>query len=347
VTRAKVAARWRARALSTRLVALVAIVLEILNPARRSGKAIVVSWPPPGARTFGDLFSLIALVDLLTISGFRVDFRLFEPTEFSSKFKQLSLETRRGLVLGWTEMLEIFLSTNPKVDLSFNSSESHASEEIGGRSLLESVITKKSNYVTAATTVLFRLLDRKRKEAFRDHYRKHQMPEAELTGLGLPRDFITCNVRQNHEYREHRNPSDSEIVSDLRMLCEQQPLPIVILTEAESRKRLRTLLKSNLAADFSAGRFLFAPTDSFVSVLRVIWSGRGHFQRRGGGAGMAAIFSPLPYVIVWVGPEEIGNFVLGAAGAPAPWSRRGSQRGVFQGGKAAKQLTQAVAKSVG
>ena len=242
--------------------------------------------------------------------------------------------------------MSFFLGANPLVRIDSSSSRSQQIARPEDKSLLESIIPK-SDFITSTSTMLFRLLNKKSQEDFKNRYHKYRLSDMELIEIGLPTNFVTWNVRQNRQNGLNRNPQVFEIVSDFQTLCEIQPFPIVILTESHGRMRLQELLTSEPRTEkLSRDRLFFANTNSFVSVLRVVWSGKGHFQRRGGGAAMAAIFSSLPYLITYLGPDQIGNFVLGFSGTMAPWSRRGVQRGLLEA-KSERQTREALEKSIG
>lgn len=318
--------RWRARVFLTRADAMFGILFDEFRSLFSKSKQLSVTWPPDRQHGLGEVFAMLVCIRQLSELGWGINLELRRPTNANPSFEGCSEGELDEWFLAARVMTEGMLVGLGGVKVQYTD-ELKKSRPKSVASPLEKILSSSWG-LSPLSTVLFRYSQRKKKGEASVRLNHLGFSKRELVELGLPEFFVSWNVRQNPLYRLSSNPSAEEITADFLALCRAQPLPIVLLTEARERSKVEQILASSPdTSELALQRLVSARSINFWEVLRTVWSSQAYFQRRGGGAGMAAIYSSVPYVILFPNRDLMGRFHIGRKGRLTPWALHGRQIG--------------------
>ena len=320
--------RWRARVFVTRVHALVGICSAQRKVVLSYAEPLRVSWPPERQHGLGEVFAMLVCVRQLAALDFSINLEVVRPSSAFASFERYS-ETELDRWFHQAKLMtERMLKGLDKVAVHFAERRGDAP---GNRPLtsLEQILASSWG-LSPLSTMLYRYSRLRKKGAGATRLDHFKFSKQKLAELGLPEFFVAWNVRQNSSYRLSSNPSEAEVIKDFLALCRAQPLPIVLLSEPDGRSRVVRILTANATtSQLAHNRLITAKTNSYWHVLQTVWSSQAYFQRRGGGAGMAAIYSSIPYIIIFPNRDLMGRFHLGRKNRVAPWAVGGLQTGLI------------------
>ena len=316
-----------ARVIATRAHALVGILFAESRFSRSESARLKITRPPESQHGRGEVFAMLVCIRQLAALDWRITLKIRRPSNAFSSFEAHSESELDNWFNEAKLMTQEMLKDLDYVDLLFSDGEVK-SEDNRIDSPLEGIFSSSWG-LSPLSTVLFRYANLRRKGQTPVHLDNFKFSKGKLSELGLPEFFVSWNVRQNPLYRLSSNPSGKEIISDFLALCRAQPLPIVLLSEPNERSRVAQIL-ANCAetSELAQKRLITAKSINFWQVLQTVWSSQAYFQRRGGGAGMAAIYSSVPYVIIFPNRDLMGRLYLDHDNRITPWARKGLQIGL-------------------
>jgi hypothetical protein len=272
-------------------------------------------------RTYGEVFFRIILIRQLIERGFRLEINIFEPSPSWPKFDIYNDAENHIWFEQVVELVNTFIEESDQISIRRFPVFSGNLPREGTLSSIERIFTQSTPILPFVVLIylLRKLLGRPQPSL---DFRCYALTEMEKSNGGLPDNFISWNVRRNQKYGAQRNPSDAKTIEDFERLCQVQPLPIVLLTEAQSRDDVKLLLIGDQRTRiFAHERLHVADSESFLEVLQTVWASKGYFQTLGGGAGVAAIFSEIPYYMSFPNRELTGGLHVNRRNRTTPWAR--------------------------
>lgn len=117
--------------------------------------------------------------------------------------------------------------------------------------------------------------------------------------------YLTWHVRFN-AYSAARNLTDDEILASFKRVASlDRQAPIVALSSSKGIERLQNVVLSSKLPSNLKSRLLPQPLEGFNGAASLVLGSKFHFQELGGGIGMIAHYSRIPYFQTYLDPGSI------------------------------------------
>jgi hypothetical protein len=230
--------------------------------------------------TFGDFMIVVMLGRFLALSGRRLVLTAVDSTR-RSDWKELDEALQDERIDELLELARYLLPESTKVELTKNYLP------------LSSDINLDSKSFYAAAPYFLDLLITKYKWPIPDSY----LLRADTSDTSEP--YIAWHVRKA-SYDIRRNIISSSIQSDFEILQKRFPgCSVMLISDSaglESAFHALTGSSKPKTQNVGGTKVLAQPIPGFQNAIPAVLGGSFYFQRGGGGIGVAAIFSSIPYI---------------------------------------------------
>ena len=265
--------------------------------------------------TYGDYFIILMIARFVSMSGYKVRFEIIDLYRSGAVWGALNIETQDLFVLDQIKLAQEFLNkdcqiviygkymntptTSLKKEPSLNLDEVHLHTEAfyqWAPYFIHLLIIKYKWPIPAG----FLLEAKNSKPTFR---------------------YVAWNIRKSI-WANHRDTDTNSLIRDFREIRKLYPAhSIMILSNREGTAFAAAELDKSdpTFADLLArGLVILQPNDGFLGGINWVLNSDFYFQRSGGGMGVAAIFSSIPYVQYSI--EKTSFFGHYRNRKIAPWS---------------------------
>ena len=244
--------------------------------------------------TYGDFLQVVMLARYLKASGADVIFTIIDNGQRRHDWKALDSDEQVSLVQDQVELASKLLGAKVQVRPEIVSSGTYTV-------FSDDVLTRSAIYVKTPL-LLNTLIKRSEKPLPQDFLlttgRGNQLAD-NLDRESAP--LVAWNVRKGR-WGPDRNNTQEQVITDFRDIRKLFPSHrIVLLSTPDAIDWVfDILLKSgDLHSDTTEEQILFPqPTTGYLNAMLWLLSADEYFQREGGGMGMTAIFSEVPFLIL-------------------------------------------------
>ena len=243
--------------------------------------------------TYGDYFVILMIARFISMSGHKVRFEIIDQIRSGNVWNALNIEAQDLFVLDQIKLAQEFLTEDCQIVIYgkfMNKSKSPLKKN--SSPILDEIEIYPNSFYKWAPYFLHLLIA------------KHEWPIP--TGFLLEAKskrpefrFVAWNVRKSI-WANYRDTDTSSLFRDFTEIRKLYPAhSIMILSNKEGIDFAVTELKMSdpTFADLLArGIVLTQPNDGFLGGIDWILHSDFYFQRSGGGMGIPAIFSSIPYV---------------------------------------------------
>jgi len=243
--------------------------------------------------TYGDYFVILMIARFVSMSGHKVRFEIIDLIRSGNVWNALNTDTQDLLVLDQIKLAQEFLTEDCQIVIYGKfTNESTYSPKKNLSSIMDEIEIYSNSFYQWAPYFLHLLIA------------KHEWPIP--TGFLLEAKskrpefrFVAWNVRKSI-WANYRDTHLSSLMRDFAEIRELFPAhSIMILSNKEGIDFAVTELKMSdptFGELLAQGIVLTQPNDGFRGGIDWILHSDFYFQRSGGGMGIAAIFSSIPYV---------------------------------------------------
>ncbi len=243
---------------------------------------------------YGEFFQVVMLARYLKASGAEVSFIIIDDGKRRADWEALDLDEQVSLVQDQVELASKLLDAEIEVLTETPNSSSHI--VYGANVLARSAIYDK-------TPLLLNTLIETSEEP---------LPAGFLLPIGWGKElkeeldlqnvpFVAWNVRKGR-WAPDRNNMQEQVITDFRDIRKLFPSHrIVLLSTPDAIDWVFDILleSGDLYSGATEAQILFPqPTTGYINGMPWLLSADEYFQREGGGMGMIAIFSEVPFLMV-------------------------------------------------
>lgn len=270
------------------------------------------SCSPP---TYGDYFIILMIARFISMSGYRVRFEIIDSFRLGAIWEELDEFNQDLFVLDQIKLAQKYLTNKCQIIIYGKFSSKSTLTEQESKPILSNHILVYSNGFYQWAPYFLHLLVKKY------HW---QVPNGFLlksSKVKPLKNYVAWNVRKS-KWANYRDTDATSLLKDFLELRNLFPNhSIVILSNQEGLdfalkelKRLEITFHSFLAS----GRILAQPDKGYTGAIDWILNSDFYFQRSGGGMGVVAIFSSVPYVMYSI--EQTSFFGHYRNKQIVPWS---------------------------
>jgi hypothetical protein len=265
--------------------------------------------------TYGDYFIILMIARFVSMSGYRVRFEIVDLYRYGAVWDALNIDAQNLFVLDQIKLAQEFLNEKCQIVVYgkyVNTPTTSLKKDPSTN--LDKIDLHSEAFYEWAPYFLHLLIT------------EHKWPIP--TGFLLeaknskPRfRYVTWNIRKSI-WANHRDTNTNSLIRDFGEIRKLYPAhSIMILSNKEGIDFVVAELKKSdpTFADLLArGIVILQPNDGFLGGINWILNSDFYFQRSGGGMGVAAIFSSIPYVMYAI--EKTSFFGHYRNRKIAPWS---------------------------
>ena len=244
--------------------------------------------------TYGDYFIILMLARFISKSGYKVNFEISDINRLGRVWAAMSIKVQDLFVLDQIRLAQKYLDKNCQIIVEGKFSDKSLLSRNGPESLEEKIIEVFSPGLYQWAPYFLHLLIKKHNWAIpSDFLLKAKMEKP-------PYHYITWNIRRSI-WASYRDTDSRTLVSDyleLKKLFEGYS--IVILSNRDGLEfafKELAIHEPDFVSLLAQGKILAQPEPGFQGAIDWILCSDFYFQRSGGGMGVIAIFSTVPYVM--------------------------------------------------
>ena len=243
---------------------------------------------------YGEFLQVVMLARYLKASGAEVSFFIIDDGKRRVEWEALDLDEQVSLVQDQVELASKLLDA--KIEVLTETSNSSSYIVFGANVLARLAIYDK---IPLLLNTLIETSEESLPADFLLPIGWGKELEEELDLQNVP--FVAWNVRKGR-WGPDRNNTQEQVITDFRDIRKLFPSHrIVLLSTPDAIDWVfDILLKSgDLHSDTTEEQILFPqPTTGYLNAMLWLLSADEYFQREGGGMGMTAIFSEVPFLIL-------------------------------------------------
>lgn len=287
--------------------------------------------------TYGDYFIILMIARFVSMSGFKVKFEIIDLYRSGVVWNALKEEAQDLFVLDQIELAKKFLNENCQIFIHGKFMEkSTPMWNEDAPSVSDNIDVYSESFYQWAPYFLHLLITK----------HKWQTPNGFLLEAKNKKPefrFVAWNVRKSI-WAAYRDTDANSLTRDFAEIRKLYPThSVVILSNQEGLAfAVSELKKSDVAFEnlIAQRKILLQPDGGFVGGINWVLHSDFYFQRSGGGMGIIAIFSSVPYLMYSI--EKTSFFGHYRNKKIAPWS---AEDQIFKRLFAKKQ-TQSISKSL-
>ena len=267
--------------------------------------------------TYGDFFIILMIARFVSKSGFNVKFEISDLERVGSVWAAMSIEMQDLFVLDQIRLAQEYLDENCQIKINGKFSDKSIISRKESESLDSKVVEVfSSGFYKWAPYFLHLLIKKHNWEIPSDFLLKAKMEKPSFR-------YVTWNIRRSI-WASHRDTDSRTLIRDyleLRKIFEDYS--IVILSNRNGLEfafKELAIHEPNFALLLAQGKILAQPDAGFQGAIDWILCSDFYFQRSGGGMGVIAIFSTVPYVMFSI--ERTSFYGHYRNRKIAPWSSR-------------------------
>lgn len=267
--------------------------------------------------TYGDYLTILLIARFISMSGYKVRFEIIDVNRFGAVWGALSIKNQDLFVLDQIKLAEKFLNENCQIIIKGKFSDELMPVNQKSNVLPSNDIEVYSNEFYQWAPYFLHLLIKKHNWKIPKGF---LLKSIKVKPAG---NYVAWNVRK----AKWANDRDTDVDSLLQDFSELRELfpdhSIMIISDQEGidfavseLNRFEPTFSSMLAN----GRISIQPDAGYLGAIDWVLSSNIYFQRSGGGMGIVAIFSSVPYVIYSI--EKTNFFGHYRNRKIAPWSTK-------------------------